>query len=131
MITMPKKKNHKYKMGTEVKFRYFDGSIHTGAIVKQTYNGENWDHLPTNYKDPLYTIQVASDYDSRGFMLYPSVGEHRIIESNGVTNKNYTFKKEVKVVSPKTIKSKFNDTRSELDDAIKKQKEFIEGKVKN
>ena len=128
---MEKKKNHKHKLGTEVKFRFFDGSIHTGAIIKQTYNGEAWDHIPTNYKDPLYTIQVPSDYDTRGFMLYPSVGEHRIIESNGITNKDYMYKRGAKTVSAKTIKSKFNDTSSELEEAIKKQKEFIDGKVNN
>jgi len=64
-------------------------------------------------------------------MLYPGVGLHRILESNGITNNKYIYKKGAKVASSKTIKSKFNDTSTELNDAIKKQQEFIDGKVKN
>ncbi len=128
---MTKKKKHKYKIGTEVKFKFFDGSVHVGAILKQTYQGDNWDHIDTDYKQPLYTIQVPDSRDTRGFMIYPGVGLHRILESNGITNKEYVYKKGAKIASSKTIKSKFNDTSTDLNDAIRKQKEFISGKVKN
>ena len=128
---MTKKKKHKYKIGTEVKYKFFDGSVHVGAVLKQTYQGDNWDHIDTDYKQPLYTIQVPDSNDTRGFMLYPGVGLHRILESNGITNSKYIYKKGAKVASSKTIKSKFNDTSTELNDAIKKQQEFIDGKVKN
>ena len=64
-------------------------------------------------------------------MIYPGVGLHRILESNGITNKEYVYKKGAKIASSKTIKSKFNDTSTELNDAIRKQTEFISGKVKN
>ena len=130
-----KKAKHKYPIGTEVKFKYFDGSIHVGVVIKQTYQGDSWDHLETDYKQTLYTMQVPDMHDSRGFMLYPSVGPHRIIESNGITNKEYAFTKK-NVLSgstrkkSKAITNKFNDTTSELDAAISKQQDFINGKNK-
>ena len=62
---MTKKKKHKYKIGTEVKFKFFDGSVHVGAILKQTYQGDNWDHIDTDYKQPLYTIQVPGRIKKR------------------------------------------------------------------
>ena len=55
-----KKAKFKYKIGTEVKFKFFDGSIHTGAIVKQSYQGDSWDHLPTNYGEIPYRFQMAT-----------------------------------------------------------------------
>ena len=102
-----KKAKFKYKIGTEVKFKFFDGSIHTGAIVKQSYQGD----------------------DIRGFMLYPSVGPNRIIESNGITNKAYIYGK--KSILNVTTKRKSKSTSTELSDAISKQKDFINGKVNN
>ena len=124
-----KKAKFKYKIGTEVKFKFFDGSIHTGTIVKQSYQGDSWDHLPTNYGETIYTIQVPDGNDIRGFMLYPSVGPNRIIESNGITNKAYIYGK--KSILNVTTKRKSKSTSTELSDAISKQKDFINGKVNN
>tara|TARA_R110002073_G_scaffold258012_2_gene420996 strand:+ start:47 stop:427 length:381 start_codon:yes stop_codon:yes gene_type:complete len=123
------KAKHKYPIGTEVKFKFFDGSIHVGAVIKQTYQGESWGHIDTDYNQPLYTIQVPDYHDTRGFMLYPAVGPHRILESNGITNKDYIYsKKQAVKVKAKTIKPK---ETSNLEDAIQKQKDFINRKTKN
>jgi len=119
-----KKAKHKHKIGTVVKFKFFDGSVHVGEIVSQNYMGEDWDHTETNFKIPQYTIHVPSDQYSRGYMIYSSMTNERI------------FPKDAKIVKPifksTTIKkSSKNNTSTELDNAINKQKEFISGKVNN
>ena len=120
-----KKAKHKHKIGTVVKFRFFDGSVHVGEIVSQNYMGEDWDHTETNFKIPQYTIHVPSDKYSRGYMVYSSMTNER------------NFPKDAKIVKPifkstivKSIKRKSNDT-TELNAAIKKQQDFIGGKVNN
>jgi len=122
-----KKAKHKHKIGSVVKFKFFDGSVHVGEIVSQNYMGEDWDHTETNWKIPQYTIHVPSDKYSRGYMIYSSMTNERI------------FPKDANIVKPKfkatptikSIKHKFNDTTTELNDAINKQKDFISGKVNN
>ena len=131
-----KKAKFKYPIGAEVKFKFFDGSIHLGAVVKQSYQGESWDHLPTNYGETIYTIQVPDTQDIRGFMLYPSIGPNRIIESKGVANKSYIYGKKNILNSqtnskPIKVKTKSKLVSTELSDAIARQKDFISGKINN
>jgi len=135
-----KKAKFKYPIGTEVKFKFFDGSIHVGSVVKQSYQGDSWDHLPTNYGETIYTIQVPTATDKRGFMMYPSIGPNRIIESNGVANKGYVYgklnildtvtKRKTKR-KPTKVKQVSKSNSTELSDAISKQKDFINGKINN
>jgi len=128
------KKGHTYKIGELLKFTYFDGSPHTGKVIKQTYAGDDWNHLQTDYSNPRYTIQVPDDRDARGYMIYPCVGESRIvkrIENNGFLCDDVKSSAN-KGASTKPLGKKQPKTeQSDLEDAIQKQKDFVGGKVRD
>ena len=116
-----RKANHKHKLGTTVKFKFFDGSIHVGEVVSHNYMGEDWAHVETNWTIAQYTIHVPSSNYSRGYMVYSNITNDRI------------FSKDDKLVKAK-IKSTISKKKpkvdtSELAAAINKQKQFISGKV--
>jgi len=145
---MPKKSRFKYKTGQSVKFRYFDGSIHDGIIVKCNYRNEDTESLPTQWTMPVYTVHSpdTSGRYSRGYMSYPSITQNMIknvldtdikivplkdssdsfLTDDIKTSLVENYKKEGNWCSAKIIES--NTT---LEDAITKQKEFISGKVNN
>jgi len=137
---MAKKKIHKYKVGDTMRFRFFCGTVYTGTVAELRYSGDNWDHTETNFGDPQYVIHVpdTSGRYSRGYMVYSNISDHRIISVNGDL-KEPIFPEPGKMVDriekcpipgidaigisiPK---------KDELQEAINKQKEFIDGKVKN
>jgi len=146
-----RKRSHKYKIGDDVQFRYMDGTIRYGEVTRIGYAGDNWDHIPTDFSAMIYTITVINNGDIRGYMVYPCVGEARIISANGQLIKsckygsNYTtvkakpskrkkLKKKPSVKSSATIVLKKAVPRkrkqTDLDLAIKKQQRFIDGKTK-
>jgi len=118
-----KKAKHKYKIGTVVKFRFFDGSVHVGEIVKHNYMGEDWDHTETNWSIAQYTIHVPSNKYSRGYMVYSSMTNDRIFPKDATLTKPKF--KSTTTISSVNIKS----NGPSLDDAIDKQKQFISGNV--
>jgi len=123
---MTKKKTHKYKVGDTMKFRFFDGSIHTGAIADLRYMGDGWDHTETDYSSPQYTVHVPDNTGryARGYMVYSSISDHRIISVNGELKQPIFKPTETAPITRKPVEI------NELDAAIEKQKDFINGKVK-
>ena len=129
---MPKKSRFKYKVGQSVKFRFYDGSVHNGIIVKRNYRNEDTESLPTQWTMPVYTVHSPDNSGRypRGYMSYPSITESMIkhildSEVKIVPMKNYIAPK--KPVLSQPLIEETND----LEDAIKKQQDFIKGKVKN
>tara|TARA_R110000851_G_scaffold133966_3_gene269090 strand:+ start:75 stop:443 length:369 start_codon:yes stop_codon:yes gene_type:complete len=119
-----KKAKHKHKIGSVVKFRFFDGSVHIGEIVKHNYMGEDWDHTETNWSIAQYTIHVPSNKYSRGYMIYSSMTNDRIFPKDAkIAKPMFSQSNESLIARHKTKLS------SELDDAIGKQKQFISGNV--
>ena len=123
-----KKKGHKYKLGDILKIKFFDGSIHTGEVTKLSYMGERVDMA--NYQLPTYTITCKNNFPNskREYMHYPGIGDERILEANGKAlepiYKKFTTKK--KKSAKKSVKV---SKKSKLDQAIDKQKDFLNGKV--
>ena len=135
---MKNKKKHKYNIGDNVKFNFFDGSVHVGKIAELTYSGDNWDHIETNYGLPQYTIHVPSTQYSRGYMIYSGMTNERILESNGKLQvkeiDGMIFSSEIdKGEINKTVKEELDGRKKmdTLDQAIERQREFLDGKVKN
>lgn len=134
------KKKHKFKVGEMVEFKFFDGGVYKGEIVKLTYSGDMWGHIETDYSSPQYTIH-KEDNSKRGYTSYPGIGLHRILSSDGIVNKKYHL-------SPAEKKAKRRKRKIEamnigvaeelqgrkemdsLDQAIEKQKAFINGRTK-
>lgn len=128
---MTKKKAHKYKVGDTMKFIFFSGSHFIGKVVKLTYAGDSLKHLVTDYDSPQYSLHVHDKRGrySRGYMVYSNISEHRIISVNGDLKNPILNSTETKPVTPAKTPVIDNSTES-LDTAIKKQKDFISGKIK-
>ena len=129
---MPKKSRFKYKNGQSVKFKYYDGSVHNGIIVKCNYRNEDSESLPTQWTMPVYTVHSPDNSGrySRGYMSYPSITQNMIknvldVDVKIVPMKDYVEPK--KEVLSQTIQSDTTD----LEDVIKKQKDFINRKTAN
>ena len=129
---MAKKKLHKYKVGDTMRFRFFCGSVFTGTVAELRYSGDNWDHTDTNFGDPQYTLHVpdTSGRYPRGYMVYSNISDHRIISVNGDL-KEPLFPENKESVTTRGTTTTKPSKKDELKDAINKQKEFIDGKVKN
>ena len=116
---MAKTINHIHNVGDIVTFQFFDGGTYTGKITHQTYQGDNVDSIKTNYTMPTYKIRVETH---NGFTIYPCITEHRIKRKDKTAlqvSKEFTSRPEFKVSKPKF------KTKSELDEAIDAQKDFI------
>ena len=113
-----KKVKHKYKVGEIVDFIFFDGSKKTGEIVELTYQGDNIDSIKTQYSLPTYRIHVPDEKYSRGYMVYSSMTDMRIEDAK--------TKKAVEEFWEDDVYPETGKVESELDSAIKKQKDFLE-----
>jgi len=134
---MPKKSRFKYKTGQSVKFKYYDGSVHNGIIVRCNYRNEDTESLPTQWTMPVYTVHSpdTSGRYSRGYMSYPSITQNMILNVLDTTIKIVPLKDYVEPKEPlpcDTIDSaelgNFRES-NDLEDAFTKQKQFIDGRV--
>jgi hypothetical protein len=131
---MAKKAKFKHKEGQSVKFRYYDGSIHTGLVVKAQYRNEDVDFLDTQYEMPVYTVHCpdTSGRYARGYMSYPCITENMIDvllkDEIVITPLKGYHSKEVTLVNNResaTGKPITNTDASELDEAISQQRKFL------
>ena len=125
-----KKKKHTYKLGDILKIKFFDGSIHTGEVTKLEYMGERVDR--TNYQLPIYTVTSKNPPgNKRAYTNYTGMSDERVLEANGsatepLYKKLPKKKKAVKLGKTQMPKRKIAK-KSELDLAIEKQKDFLNG----
>ena len=122
-----KKKEHKYKVGDVAKFKFYDSGIYVGKIIDLCYMGELVGD--PNYKLPEYKIEAKPAWSER--MMYYTVSDTRILEVNGdLVEQVYTPAKptKTKVKAKRVRKRKAKNT--ELDDAIQKQKDFMNHNTK-
>tara|TARA_R100000664_G_C2698946_1_gene100041 strand:+ start:61 stop:450 length:390 start_codon:yes stop_codon:yes gene_type:complete len=128
---MPKKSRFKYKVGQSVKFRFYDGSVHNGIIVKRNYRNEDTESLPTQWTMPVYTVHSPDNSGRypRGYMSYPSITESMIKHTLDSEVKIVPMKDYVKPETPTVLQTVIQET-DDLEDAITKQKQFIDGRVK-
>ena len=128
---MPKKSNFKYKIGQSVKFRFYDGSVHHGVISSRKYRNEDTEFLPTQWTMPMYTVHAPDNSGrySRGYMVYPSITQNMVQQ---VLDKDVKIVPMKDYVRPEVVREVLPKAKGEsLEDAIKKQQDFIKGKVKN
>jgi hypothetical protein len=128
---MPKKSKFKYKVGQAVKFRFYDGSVHSGVIVKSNYRNEEDENLPTQWTMTMYTMHTPDNSGRypRGYMVYPSITENMVKSVLSTEVKIIPMKDYVKPEKPVVIQTVLQET-DDLEDAFTKQKQFIDGKVK-
>ena len=125
-----KKKKHTYKLGDILKIKFFDGSIHTGEVTKLEYMGDRVGM--TNNQLPIYTVTSKNPPgNKRPYTNYTGMSDERVLEANGTALEPLYEKllKKKKVTKPsKATRSKLQTTKkSELDLAIAKQKDFLNG----
>ena len=115
-----KKKEHKYKIGDVAKFKFYDSGIYVGKIIGLSYMGDMVGD--PNYKLPEYKIEARPEWSER--MMYYTVSDTRILEVNGnLVEQVYTSAKPTKTRVKRVRKRKAKN--AELDDAIQKQKDFM------
>jgi len=123
-----KNATHTYSVGDKVTFKYFDGDIHTGVISKLCYMGEKIGS--PNYSIPVKNIDVNTGSKSRPITIYTSVSDTRILSVNGVEipelHRQLKFNKDNKIYGS-SIKNVTFDP--ELEEEIRKQKDFLDGKI--
>ena len=126
---MTKKKKHKFKIGDNVTFKFFDGGVYTGVVDKLSYMGEITG--TPNYQLPQIRVAVKRNNGKYPFTYYP-ISEHYVISSNGKANPGSirTISKANKSVKAKTTPVAKTKPMSELQAAIQKQKDFINHKSK-
>jgi len=126
---MTKKKKHKFKIGDNVTFKFFDGGVYTGVVDKLSYMGEITG--TPNYQLPQIRVAVKRNNGKYPFTYYP-ISEHYVISSNGKANPGSirTISKANKPVKAKTTPVTKTKPMSELQAAIQKQKDFINHKSK-
>ena len=131
---MAKKKRFKHKEGESVKFKYYDGSVHAGVIVKAQYRNEEVEFLDTQYEMPTYTVHCpdSSGRYARGYMSYPCVTENMIkvlLDDQIVIKPLEGYRsEEVTLVNNRastTGKLITDSDTSELDEAIAQQRKFL------
>ena len=127
-MTEDKKAQHTLKVGDVVSFKYFDGDSYTGVISKLCYMGEKINN--PNYNLPVYNIDVKTDSKNRPITVYTSVSDTSITEINGQgvpeLHHQLKFSKDNKVYGS-SLKSVAFDP--ELEEEIRKQKDFLDGKI--
>ena len=76
-----KKVRHKYKLGSKLKFKFFDGGIRVGEVTKLSY--EPISIKEVNYEKPTYTITVPNYSIKRKAKEYhyPCIKPDMILES--------------------------------------------------
>ena len=125
------KKTHEYKIGDIVRFKFFDGQTYVGQIKELTYMGV-FTGTP-NYHLPQYKIEVC---DAKRTSYY-TISDTYFKEVNG--NLKVEHQPVTKITSGKSTLptqpwiSKYHSKRtktSELDEAIKMQKEFMNHNIK-
>ena len=81
---------------------------------------------------PMYTLHSPDNSGrySRGYMVYPSITESMIKHTLDTDVKIVPMKNYVEPEKPVLSQPLVEET-SDLDNAIKKQQDFINGKVKN
>jgi len=113
---MAKKRSHQYNIGDIVTFKFLTGDTYTGKINEKTWKEDD---------TPSYKIQVEDTYGSRkGFTIYPCMTDSVIIRRDktvAVAMKEFNLKSSD--ILRKQHEKKPN--KSELDDAIDKQKDFL------
>jgi len=124
---MAKKAKFKYKEGQSVKFRFYDGSVHDGIIKTADYRNNDVNYLPTEYSQCMYTCHVPdnSGVYSRGYMVY-TITENMIKNNINDSVKITPLENYIEPADDLEI-----DDSTELRQAISKQREFVNGKVKN
>ena len=130
-----RKAKFKWQVGQSVRFKFYDGSIHNGVIVSKGYRNEDSDYLDTQYSMPMYTCHSSdtSGRYRRGYMVYPSLSQTMIqfeldepviikpldeVPISEIGNK----KPQATVQS---ITDRLDEYNESLDDAIAKQREFL------
>ena len=120
-----KKQTHTYNSGDIVTFKFLTGDVHTGKIIDRTYKKDG----TADYK-----IRVE---DNKGFTIYPCMTDERIIKRNKTAkqaNKDFDQKYRDTLIKERDMarkKSKKKVSKSKLNDAIKAQQDFTNGKVSN
>ena len=129
---MAKKSKFKYKVGQSVRFKFYDGSVHSGVVESRQYRNEDVESLPTQWTMPMYTLHSPDNSGrySRGYMVYPSITETMIKHPLDVDVKIVPMKNYVAPEKP-VLSQPLIDETNDLEAAIKKQQDFIKGKVKN
>ena len=121
---MVKKKKHKFKIGDNVTFKFFDGGTYTGVVDKLSYMGELTGNV--NYQLPQIRVAVKRNNGKHPFTYYP-ISEHYVLKRNGKVNPNAINlpSKDNKPKRKASSKITKTNTKSELQQAIDKQKEFL------
>lgn len=130
-----KKAKHKYSLGDIVTIEWMAGGKYTGEITELTYMGERVNS--PNYNLPQYLVSVKNPKGSRAEYTHYPVSDERIISVNGKTtdllSERLNKKRGTSVKTP-DLKSKSTSKKrkkkSELDEAIENQKDFIRGTIK-
>ena len=134
------KKSHKHEIGDIVKFSYFDGGTYVGKVIEQTYMGALIGE--PHYNLPQYKIQVPRPNNPTP--LFYTVSDNYFKEVNG-EKVMQEYKSQLKTISKSKTKelkksshchysglpspSAYAPKKSELDQAIERQKDFIRGNV--
>lgn len=122
-----KKKEHKYKVGDVAKYKFYDGGTYVGKIVDLTYMGSIIND--PQYNLPEYKFETTLEWNGR--TVFHTVSDHRVVEVNGELVKQLVEPakpKKTKVKAKRVRKRKAKNT--ELDDAIQKQKDFMNHNTK-
>lgn len=129
------KARFKYKVGQSVRFKFYDGSIHNGVIQSRCYRNEDSDYLDTQWGMTMYTCHSSDTTGrySRGYMVYPALTEnmiqfeldrpHIIKPLDEVPISEIGHKKPQATVQ--SITDRLDEYNESLDDAIARQKEFL------
>tara|TARA_Y100000389_G_C16976892_1_gene278367 strand:- start:1 stop:408 length:408 start_codon:yes stop_codon:yes gene_type:complete len=130
-----KKVKHKYSLGDIVTIDWIGGGKFTGEITQLTYMGERVNQ--PNYNLPQYLVTVKSNPASRAAYTHYPVSDERILSVNGKSTEllseklNTKRKSSLEISNLKSKKTrKKSKAKSELDQAINDQKDFIRGNVK-
>jgi len=105
-----KNRAHTYSIGDIVTFKFLTGDVYTGKITMTTYKQDG---------TPDYKIRVE---DNKGFTIYPCMTDARIIKRNKTAlavMKTNEMEQKLKEKKERVVK------KSELDEAIQTQKNFI------
>jgi len=130
-----KKAKHKYSLGDIVTIDWIGGGKHTGEITQLTYMGERVNQ--PNYNLPQYLVTVKSNAASKAKYTHYPVSDERILSVNGKStellseklNKKRGSSLKTQAIGSKKPKRKTKN-KSDLDQAIDQQKDFIRGNIK-
>ena len=128
-MSKSKKAKFKYKVGQVVNFTYYDGTPYVGTIVERQYKGQNADWMDTLYDMCEYKLHVPDNSGryKRGYMVYPSLTENRINQTQSNVAQSFLSNDVISSQSSvgTTDVSITNSVASELDSAIAQQRKFL------